>query len=234
MTLAEPGGNALRGTLLAHEVSRALFDEAAVVPLSWLADDDSVRWHRPGLISAWVGDEGRWELEERLGVPMDGALLKWWPATAEHEAEDAVLYSLAGEARRLLDPRLISVLRIRLWPLLDLGRDHSSRLAEWVARHVVAVPVPILGADLKALNLAVQPPCTALFQVKGVPTAAQQRLLDVRDEQRARAAARGERIRAAMDAARARAAGRRGDGDGAPDMLPGLVSMSTADTGERR
>lgn len=222
----------------ATEVSAALFDQDTAVPPAWIADGDAVRWHQPGLMSAWLDGEGRWAVERRLGTPMEGDLLTWWMAPADHEREGAALDTLAGQARRLLDPRLLSLLRIRLWPLLDLGRERSPRLVDWVARHVLVVPVPLVGSDLAALNLAVQPPCPALFRVVGAATPVQQRLLDVRQEAQEKTAAQRAVLRARLDAGRALAAARRAAMSTAegrlPDMLPARVSAPTpADTGER-
>lgn len=182
-----------------------------------IRDSGSASWHRPGLVSAWVDDVGRFDLEQRLGCPMDGNLLTRRTANAQQEHAGAADCSLWGQADRMLDQHATSILRIRLAAALGMGFHHSPRLVEWVADRVLVVAVPTsVSVDLVEVDRALHPPVAALLRTCGAPTQAQQRVVELRAERRARWAALREQV-----------AARRRDRDGAlPAMLPGLVSTT--------
>lgn len=110
---------------------------------------------------------------------MDSPLLRWWGAPATREDGDAVSWSLCGQADRLLDRHAVSVLRIWLGGAIGHAAQ-STTLADWVAAHVLVVPVPVTTTDVEELVRLVQPPVPALFRVTGRPTSAQTRLLTMR------------------------------------------------------
>jgi hypothetical protein len=199
------------------DLAARLFDEDAAIPPAWIRDSDSVSWHRPGLVSAWVDDLGQSDLEQRLGCPLDGNLLTWWTASAQQEHAGAADCSLWGQADRLLDQHATSILRIQLTAVLRMGFHHSPRLVDWVAQRLLVVAVPTsVSVDLVEVDRALHPPVAALLRARGAATPAQQRVVELRQDRRARWAAMRERM-----------AARRRDTGGPPTaMLPGLVSTT--------
>jgi hypothetical protein len=168
------------------DVAVALFDEDAALPATVVAAASRPSWHRPGLLSFWVDDEGRADLEEVLGVPMDGRLLSWTAATAAGERADAVRDTLWGAvALRLLG-------------------HHFSALRAWIARHVHVVGRP-MGPDLaRETDGLVQPSVPPLLRASGPPTPARDREAEIRAAVNAERRVRGGARQQLMAEIRAR------------------------------
>ena len=124
-------------------ISDRLFDDIAARPALWVSNDNESAWHRPGLLSYWVDDAGRDDLEAALGVEMDGRLLSIGRATAEHEGEYAVHGTMWGHvALGLLSSRGFHGLRTQLQLLLFPGDSHSGRWVQpWLEANVSVIGV---------------------------------------------------------------------------------------------
>ena len=199
-------------------VAAALFDEDAAESAAWLQDASPVRWHRPGLLSFWVDDEGRADLERALGLPLDGRLLAWTNTSAEREAEDAVRNTLWGEvALRVLDRSRFSWFRWRVGEVVmpKAGGAFRPLMVPWLEQHLYALGLPLDAATAAELVDVLEPAVPALFRAGNEPTAVQGRLQQLTDGRRTERKARAERRavvmaegRARLEAARLRAARR--------------------------
>ena len=188
-------------------VAVALFDEDVVEHAACVRDENAVRWHRPGLLSFWVDDEGGADLEAALGLPLDGHLLAWTSTSAEHEAEDAVRQTLWGQvALRVLDRTQFSWLRRRVGDLLTphAGGAFRPQTVPWLEQHLYVVGVPMDAPAAAGLVDVLEPPVPALFRAGDEPTAVQLRLQELTDQRRAESKARAERRAVVMAEGRAR------------------------------
>lgn len=171
------------------EPAAGLFDVAAAVPAVLVRDQNSVAWHRPGLLSYWVDDTGRTDLEAVLGGPTDGPLLGGTAATAHSEGEDAVRGTLWGDvAVRTLGRNGFSVLRHKLFALITPRAAPVQReLTAWLEEHLLVVGIPLDAPVARALDMQLRPPVAALLRPSEIPTWAQARAEELRQ---AHAAAR--------------------------------------------
>ena len=199
-------------------VAAALFDEDVAESAAWVRNENSVRWHRPGLLSCWVDHEGGVDLGRALGRPLDGRLLAWTSTGAEHEADDAVRQTMWGQvALRVLDRTQFSWFRGRVGELLTphAGGAFRPQTVPWLEQHLYVVGLPMDAATAAELVDVLEPPVSALFRTGDEPTAVQSRLHELTDQRRAEREVRAERRavvmaegRARLEAARLRAARR--------------------------
>ncbi len=143
---------------MSPEAVTALFDEDAALPARMIAYESPASWHRAGLLSSWVDDAGRANLEDVLGVPLDGQLLSWAACTGERECDADVLDTLWGAVALRLLGHHFSLLRLRLAVLLSPEAYFGDpALRAWIVRHVHVVGVPVETALAVELDLLVQP-----------------------------------------------------------------------------
>jgi hypothetical protein len=165
----------------AAAVSAVLFDEFAGLPAGVVAAESWSSWHRPGLLSFWVDDVGRADLEAVLGVPMDGHLLSWTAVTADGERGEAVLDTLWGSVALRILGHHFSVLRYRLAVLLSPEVHSGSRaLLAWLPDHVQVVGHPTDIESAREVSERLQPPVPALLRPVKPRTRAQVREAEVR------------------------------------------------------
>ncbi len=171
-------------------VAAALFDEDAALPARVVADESPPSWHRAGLLSTWVDDAGRADLEDVFGVPLDGRLLGWAAFTGDRECGADVPDTLWGAVALRLLGHHFSLLRFRLAVLLSPEAYFGDpALRTWIAWHVHVVGVP-LEADLAVhLDQVVRSPVPPLLRATGPSTPARVR------EAAVRAAVNGRRRR---------------------------------------
>jgi hypothetical protein len=177
-------------------ISDRLFDEFAARPALWVSNDEETAWHRPGLVSYWVGDAGRDDLESVLGTALDGWLLHLGRATAEHEGEHAVRGTMWGHvALGLLGrERGFHGLRTQLQLLLFPGDSQSGRWVQpWLEANVSVIGVPLSPADAVHFLDVVVPPVPPLYRVGAPQSTAQARLAEVTIANGAARRARSER-----------------------------------------
>jgi hypothetical protein len=177
-------------------ISDRLFDDIAARPALWVSNDNEAAWHRPGLLSYWVDDAGRDDLEAALGVEMDGRLLSIGRATGEHEGEYAVHGTMWGHvALGLLSSRGFHGLRTQLQLLLFPGDSQSGRWVQpWLEANVSVIGVPLSPPANAARFLdVVAPPVPQLYRVGLPQSTAQARLAEVTSAHRAARRERAER-----------------------------------------
>lgn len=187
-------------------LSDRLFDEAAAESAALIRDANPIGWHRPGLLSWWVDDAGRADLEAALGMPLDSSLLCWSRASADHEGPDAVLGTLWGEvAMRALEPGRPSVIRWRVGELvLPASGFLATRVVPWLEEHLLVVGIPLGVASVQEVDKALSPPIPALFRAGAEPTAVQAHLQVFTARLRAERRERSRRLTERMAEARAR------------------------------
>jgi hypothetical protein len=176
-------------------ISDRLFDDIAARPALWVSNDNEAAWHRPGLLSYWVDDAGRDDLEAALGVEMDGRLLSIGRATGEHEGEYAVHGTMWGHvALGLLSSRGFHGLRTQLQLLLFPGDSQSGRWVQpWLEANVSVIGVPLSPPASARFLDVVAPLVPPLYGLGPPQSTAQARLAEVTTANRQARRERAER-----------------------------------------